>query len=557
MPEAYDFAKLLEEIVEDEKLGASKNRKVTQEEIRKLLRERRRFPAKPRDKSKLPLGEALVQEGLLTEEQLNEALKIQSQKRGKIGSILVELDYITNEVLLKFLGKQHGIEGTNLLNIEISESLLSLIPSKVMLKHRVLPLKVEGRTLSLAMETPNDFAAIHEVEFLAGKRVSPVIIPSYQMDLALKVIEERGTKVFTGADIQMLMKGPVTIHSLLEYLLETNGSDLLLTAGVPPTVRVNGTLRRSTMPTLTQDQCVAYAKTLMTERQWEDFLRKKELDFGTDYEGVGRFRVNAYRQRNTVSLAIRRVYEKTLSLDKLGLPEWMEEIALRPQGLILVVGPTGQGKTTTVAALVDIINRNRRCNILTLEDPIEYTHKSVKSNVNQREVGTDTDSFSEGLRRVFRQSPDVLVIGELRDEETFEIALAASSSGHLVITTMHAANTTTAIENIIYRFPNHLHSQVRTQLADCLLLSFYQRLIPKRNEDSLVLAYEKLINSYRVRSFIRENKVHQVRTQIQADAEDFTSVDVSLTRLVRDGKIDKKMALLYCDNQEQMLKISG
>jgi len=557
MPETYDLAKMLGEIIEDEKVDSSRNRKVSQEEINTILLQKTRT-VRTGDGSKLPLGEALILEGLLTQSQLQKALKVQSQKGQKLGSILVSLGYITDEALLSFLGRQYGIEGTSLLDVCINEDVMTVVPSSIILKHKVLPLKVESRSIHLAMESPNDFTTIREVEFFTGKRVHPVIVPSYQMDLALKCLEEKKAMGFSGADLQQAREErPMTVAGLLQYLVSANGSDMLITAGVPPSVKVSNSLRRSNMSVLTPDQCVVYAKTLMNERQWEDFLKNKEIDFAVDFENIGRFRINAYRQKDTVSLAIRRIVSTILSFETLGLPDWLEESVLKPQGLILVTAPTGHGKTTTAAALVERINRKRRCNIVTLEDPIEYVYQPQKSNINQREVGADTDSFSEGLRRIFRQAPDVIVIGELRDQETFEIALRAASTGHLVLSTMHSSNATAAIDSMVNRFPQHLQGQVRQQLADALLLVFSQRLLPGTRRDSLVLAYEKLINSFRIRNFIRENKVHQIRSQIQGEADDFASLDVCLVRLLKEGKIFMKDALLLADSPEYLAKVAG
>jgi len=309
------------------------------------------------------------------------------------------------------------------------------------------------------------------------------------------------------------------------------------------------------MPSLAPDQCVAYGKGLMTEGQWEEFLKRKEYDFSVEVEGLSRFRVNAYRQRNTISLALRRIRLDIPNFEELGLPRWLEEYTLKPQGLILVTAPTGHGKTTTVASMVDIINRKRQVNIITLEDPIEYLHKPQKCNINQREIGIDTDSFSEGLRRIFRQAPDVIVVGEMRDHETFESALRAASTGHLVLSTMHAPNTTSAVSGLVNRFPAHLQPQVLQQLADSLLLVFSQRLIPMMGSDGMALAYEMLINSYRMKNFIRENKMHQIRTQIQTEADDYSSIDISLIRLVKEGKISMENALIYADTRDYVMNL--
>ncbi|MGA7878116.1 MAG: PilT/PilU family type 4a pilus ATPase [Desulfoferrobacter sp.] len=557
MSELYDMARMLGEIIEDEKVDSSTNRKVSQEEIKNILLKKKRLPTRSDDPAKIPLGESLVQEGLLTPEQLQHALKIQARRGQKLGSILVGLGYIGDDALLKFLGRQYGIETSSLVDVCINEDVMGVIPSSIVLKHRVLPMKVEARSINLAMESPNDFTAIREVEFFTGKRVNPVIVPSYHMDLAIQCLKERGMIAFSGIEIQQVTgAGPPVVANLLQYLVGSNGSDMLITADVPPSVKVSNSLKRVNMPPISADQCVAYAKALMNERQWEDFLKSKEIDFAIEFDNIGRFRINVYRQKDSVSLAIRRITNTILSFASLGLPDWLEEFVLKPQGLLLVTAPTGHGKTTTVAALIGVINKSRRCNIITLEDPIEYVHQPQKSNINQREVGSDTNSFSEGLRRIFRQAPDVIVIGELRDQETFEIALRAASTGHLVLSTMHSNNATSTIDSMVNRFPQHLQGQVRHQLAEALLLVFSQRLVVAKKGDTLLLAYEKLINSFRIRNFIRENKTHQIRSQIQTEADDFASLDVCLNRLLREGKISTKDALLFAENPDFVTKVA-
>jgi twitching motility protein PilT len=556
MPDTYDLTRILEEIIEDEKVGASKRKKISQADIKKMLVERHKAPLKIKQPDDMRLGQMLIQESMISPQQLEEALKIQVQKGGKIGSILVELGYLLPGQLLEFLGKQFGVPSGDLFQLNISQNLSSLVPSRIRLKYRVLPLKAEGGSLSLAMEDPNDQAAIHEVEFLTGYKVQPVIVPSYQMNLAIKCLEENGGKGFSGAGIQTACRAPLTIEAMLQYTADANGSDLLITAGVPPSVKVQNTLERSDMPALDPEQCVAYGKALMTEPQWEGFLRRKQLDFAIECEGVGRFRVSAYRQKNSISMVFRRILKEIPSFETLGLPLWLEDFTARPQGLILVTAPPGHGKTTTISAMVDMINEKRHRNIITLEDPIEYVHKPKRSNINQREVGADATSYTQGLRSVFRQAPDVIMVGEMHDEKSFEIALRAASAGHLVLSSLCASNSTAAIDSMVNRFPDHLRAQVRQQLADTLLLIFAQRLLPRKGSKAMALAFEKLINSRRVRDFIRKNEIHPVRTELQTEFDDYSSIDVSLSRLVKDGKIALENALLFADTTEYVRKMS-
>ena len=326
---------------------------------------------------------------------------------------------------------------------------------------------------------------------------------------------------------------------------------MLLTAGVPPSRKINNDIKRAAMDALTPLDCERYAKELMSEKDWEEvFIPKGDHDFAVTYPEIGRFRVNVYRQRNSVSITLRHIVEILPSVKELNLPDWIQEFALKPQGLILISGPAGHGKTTTLAAMVDIINTHRKCNIVTLEDPIEYLHKHKNSNVNQREVGLDTESFYEGLRHIFRQDPDVIVVGELRDVESFAIALQAADTGHLVLSTVHANTATSTIERIINIFPPHQQNQVRTQIADSLLLVFSQRLIPLKEGEGRILAHEKLINSHRIKNFIREGKTHQIRSQMQSGTEVFASIDVSLADLFRSGLITFEEGLIYAEDEQ-------
>ncbi|MFP5212376.1 MAG: PilT/PilU family type 4a pilus ATPase [Acidobacteriota bacterium] len=551
MQEMYDLATLLDDMLKDEESDVHEHRIISQDEIRKLLLETIHHNAcMGGSASGPPLGESLVHEKLITEEQLFTALKMQSENGGRIGSILVSMGCITERQLLRFLEKKHGIEAATLVGLNINDSALSLLPTRIMLKYKVLPIEVGESAIRLGMENPNDLSAIHTVEFFTSKRVIPVIVPAYQMSVASRFIEEKKAGVFQGADFQNALKESTTIQTLLEWLAEVKGTDLLISAGLPPMVKGNRQFLRFSMPPLTPEQCSAYAKSLMSDLQWEDFLKRKDLHFAATFEGVGRFRVNAYRQKDTVSLAVRRISSEISSLEALGLPAELEEYVLKPHGLILVAAPIGHGKTTTMAAMVDLINRRRACNIITLEDPIEYLHEPKCSVISQREVGKDISSLSEGLRRVFKQAPDVIVIGEMSDRESFEIALACASTGHLVLGAMHSSNATSALETIIARHPPHLQCQARKQLADSLVLVLSQRLLPGLGDGAMALAHERLAGSTRVKSCIREDRIHQIRTQIQPEAEDFSSMDISLIRLLSEERISLDSALIHAESPD-------
>lgn len=503
------------------------------------------------------IGELLIQEGLINAIQLKEATRVQSQFGGCLGSTLVELGYITTNQALEVLSKQIGVPGIDLYSIEIEPSAVRILTLKKMKEYKAIPINVSSSGITLAMVNPRDLSAISDVEFRSGMPVQPVLALYTQVMSAIKAIEKRGEELnepIKGEELRESRKeleisqGEINLRQLLRRLVEENATDLLLSAGVPPCLKKDNEVRRLPYPVLTPERMNIFAMELMSPEQRKEFATSKELDFAVTFPEIGRFRVNLFRQRGSVSISIRYIFEIIPQLEELGLPQWIEDFALKPQGLILVTGPVGHGKTTTLAAMADIINTKRRCNIITIEDPIEYLHKHKSSNVNQREVGVDTDSFHSGLRHIFRQSPDVIVIGEMRDLESFSIALQAAETGHLVMSTLHSNTATSTIERIIDVFPVYQQQQIRVQLAENFLLILNQRLVPLKDGTGRILAYEKLINTYRVRNLIREGKVHQIRSLLQQSTDDFLSIDHSLARLFMEGKITYETGLKFCDN---------
>lgn len=404
------------------------------------------------------------------------------------------------------------------------------------------------------MVNPLYFATLKEAEFSLGKKIKAVVTPAYMMEAALKSYSAKSKEGLKGKDLSDLTEfnktdKTTTLKKLLQYLVKTNANDVLITAGAPPSIKISSTLKRLAIADLTPADCEAYAKELLTKNGWKKFSTNKNYEIGITYPETGRFRVNLFRQRNTISIALRPVVEKIPGIEELNLPDWITNFVLRPQGLILVSGPAGHGKSTTMAVLVDIINTRRGCNIITLEDPIEYLHKHKKSNINQREVRSDIDSFADGLRNVFRQAPDIIVIGEMRDKETFSIALQAANSGHLVLSTIHSDNSTSIIERIINMFETHEQNLIRLMMAESLMLSLSQRLIPLKNGQGRILALENFINSRRMKNLIREGKTHQIRSQMQIGADDFTSIDIALADLYKKGLIKIEDGLTYSDDE--------
>lgn len=335
------------------------------------------------------------------------------------------------------------------------------------------------------------------------------------------------------------------LETLLQEAVTRGATDLHLTTGLPPYIRKNGQLEPlGYEPTLDTDLIRELLGQVISDQARELLANKGEVDFSWGIPSVGRFRVNAYRQRGSIAVAIRLIPYQIPSLEQLGMPQVVEKLARKKKGLVLVTGPTGSGKSTTLAALVDNINLVRSCHILTLEDPIEYLHSHKQSMVNQREIGSDTDSFAPALRAALRQDPDVILVGEMRDLETIATAITAAETGHLVLATLHTKDASGAIERIIDVFPPHQQQQVRVQLASSLVAVVAQQLLPQIG-GGLVAAVEVLVATGAVRNLIREGKTYQLPTTIQTGGSfGMRSMDQALRQLYSQGKISSETALL-------------
>ncbi|MCB8816526.1 type IV pilus twitching motility protein PilT [Desulfosporosinus shakirovi] len=336
------------------------------------------------------------------------------------------------------------------------------------------------------------------------------------------------------------------MFSLKELLLlagENKASDIHLTVESPPVLRINGSLVQNQMEKLSQADLSNFAQSLMDEKQAKRFVEYGELDLSYSLAGVGRYRVNIFRQRGSIGIVIRLIPFVIPSPEELGLPPVSIELAKLHKGLVLVTGPTGSGKSTTLASLVDYINRTRACHIVTIEDPIEYLHRHKLSLVNQREVGNDTHSFTNALRAVLRQDPDVILVGEMRDLETIATAVTAAETGHLVFSTLHTNDATQSVDRMIDVFPPHQQQQIRVQLAAVLQGIMSQQLFPREDQQGRVAAIEVMMATPAVRSLIREGKTHQLPTVIQTNAKlGMQTMDKAIMDLVQRGLVSYEVA---------------
>jgi twitching motility protein PilT len=342
-----------------------------------------------------------------------------------------------------------------------------------------------------------------------------------------------------------------------QYLLAAmalNASDLHITVAVPPTVRVNGQLQPlEGADPLTPDQTRDIVFAMLTPEQAKTLDANGQVDFSYVIPKKGRFRVNVFKQRRSYSAALRILVQEMPTIETLGLPAMLKEFALKPRGLVLVTGPTGSGKSTTLAAMVDYINRNKRCHVLTIEDPIEYLHRHNNSIINQREIGDDTASFSGALRSALREDPDVILVGEMRDLETISTALSAAETGHLVLSTLHTIGAAQTVDRIIDMFPPHQQEQIRVQLASVLQGVVTQQLLMNATRSGRVVSLELMVVNDAVRNMIRENKCHQITTALQTGIKSgMIPMDYDLARLVKEGAISTGEALAHCLDAETL-----
>ena len=338
---------------------------------------------------------------------------------------------------------------------------------------------------------------------------------------------------------------------VLQHMIQANASDLHLKVGRPPTLRVDGQMVALDLPALKQEDLRSLAEQIMAPKNIKEFSEQKESDFALAVPGIGRFRVNAYQQRGTIAYAMRSVPFQAKTIAELNLPEACERIALMPRGLILVTGITGSGKSTALASMLHYINQNRHVNIITIEDPIEFLHRDIKSSINQREVGTDTNSFGQALRRVLRQDPDVLLVGEIRDIDTLDTALKAAETGHLVFSTLHTTDATQTINRILSFYPPHQQTEVRFMLSTALRAIISLRLVRRADKKGRVPAAEVLVNTEAVRDQMRDmSKSLNISQLIKEGAVPYgmQSFDQSLMNWYSKGVVTYDDALFAATN---------
>lgn len=350
----------------------------------------------------------------------------------------------------------------------------------------------------------------------------------------------------------------INLRELLQEMIEKKASDLHITAGLPPQLRVDGEITPTSGPVLTPENTQAITYSVLNEEQQKRFEAEHELDFSFGVKGLARFRANVFLQRGVTSLAIRQIPYEILPIRELGLPKVMEDLSSKQQGLILVTGPTGSGKSTTLASVIDKINGERKSHIITIEDPIEFVHQHKQCIVNQREVRADTESFPAALKHVLRQDPDVILVGEMRDLETMAAALTIAETGHLTLATLHTNSTYESINRIVDSFPSAQQGQIRAQLAFVLEGVVTQQLIPKKNGKGRIMVCEVMVCTPAIRATIRDDKIHQIYGLMQAGQKfGMQTMNQGLFNACVRGEINTEEALRRSPDPDELKNMLG
>ncbi len=350
-----------------------------------------------------------------------------------------------------------------------------------------------------------------------------------------------------------------TVEEILRKAKESGASDVHITVGIPPKMRVNGHLITMEYPRMMPADTLEALLQIMSESQRDIFEERGEYDMSFSIPTLGRFRVNAYKQRGSVAMALRLVGTQVPSAEELGLPDSVIDLYRKKRGLVLVTGPTGSGKSTTLAAIIDKINHEREAHVITLEDPIEYLHSHKMAMINQREIGLDSENYANALRAALREDPDVILVGEMRDFDTISIAITAAETGHLVLSTLHTIGAASTVDRVIDVFPPHQQQQIRVQLASTLEAVVSQQLIPNAEGNGRIAAFEVLHANYAVRNMIREGKSHQLTSVMQTNRKiGMITMDEAIMQLYNDHKITKANAIQFAQDPESMsMKLGG
>jgi twitching motility protein PilT len=509
------------------------------------------------------LADVLVAQGVADQDTVARAAAHAAAQGVPLGKAMVELGAATERDIVSAVARETGMPYADAGAGSVDPAAAALLPRSVARELVALPVAFtpEGGLL-VAVADPGNAGAAERVAAATGLACTAALAQKGDLMAAIEHLAEPDAPAAPaggGAKLAYEEAGQFDFADALRDLVERGGSDLHLTAGVPPMIRVHGELAAMEgQPVLTPPELQKAIYGILTQRQREQFENELELDLSHSIAGLARFRVNVFRQRDAIGAVVRVIPFGVKAFDTLGLPSQVANFAYLPRGFVLVTGPTGSGKSTTLASLIDIINRERACHIMTVEDPIEFLHEHKKSVVNQRELGADTRSFAQALKHVLRQDPDVILVGEMRDLETIQVALTAAETGHLVFGTLHTQDAPQTIDRVVDVFPPHQQEQIRVMLAGALQGVLTQQLLKTADGGGRVLAAEVMVATPAIRNLIREGKTHQMYSMLQSGkAHGMVTMDQSLAELVRLGKVRYEDALERCTSVPDFNRLCG
>jgi twitching motility protein PilT len=508
-------------------------------------------------------GETLVDRHVLSRDDLEHAIEEAERTKQPLPSVLLRLGLVGSKDLTAALAEQMGLRFIDFLDTPIHQDAPETLTSELARKYLAVPVDFEDHKLVVTFAEPADDEAIAAIGHATTYEIIPAVSDRVELVRAIEMIYGAAPDQQTVPDESVILNtgDPVLdelhINDLLELVIQWGGSDLHLASGSAPVIRVHGELRPvNELPVLNGSQIRQMVFSALTQKQREKFEDDLELDTSYALPGKGRFRVNVFLQRDSVGCVMRAIPYDIVDFDRLAIPPAVKTWAYLPRGLVLVTGPTGSGKSTTLASLIDIVNRERSVHIMTVEDPIEFLHTHKRSLINQREVGEDTHSFAQALKHVLRQDPDVILVGEMRDLETISTALTAAETGHLVFATLHTQDAPQSIDRVIDVFPAHQQQQVRVQLASALQGICTQQLIPTIDGQGRTVACEVMVATPAIRNLIREGKVHQIYSMLQAGGKyGMVTMDMSLAQLVRSHRISLDVAVERCANEDDIRRL--
>jgi twitching motility protein PilT len=510
-------------------------------------------------------GETLVDRHVLSRDDLEEAIGESDRTKEPLPTVLLRLGLVGSKDLTAALAEQMSLRFIDFLDTPIHQDAPETLTADLARKFTAVPVDFEDHKLVVAFAEPASDDALAAIGHATTYEIIPAVADRSELNRAIDMIYgPAGDELTSAADASVMyvetgdpVLDELHINDLLDLVIQWGGSDLHLTTGSPPVIRVNGDLRPvNELPVLNGSQIRQMVFSALTQKQREKFEDELELDTSYALPGKGRFRVNVFLQRDSVGAVMRAIPYDIVDFDRLAVPPAVKTWAYMPRGLVLCTGPTGSGKSTTLASLIDIVNRERSVHIMTVEDPIEFLHSHKRSLINQREVGEDTHSFAQALKHVLRQDPDVILVGEMRDLETISTALTAAETGHLVFATLHTQDAPQSIDRVIDVFPAHSQQQVRVQLAAALQGIVTQQLVPTIDGKGRTVACEVMVATPAIRNLIREGKVHQIYSMLQAGGKyGMVTMDMSLAQLVRAHRISLDVALERCANEDDFRRL--